>query len=122
MREPKLKEAYNTIDKREEIAEFYGYDPRWIETTGPRGKRLKVLEPVYESEKEKIISGSIPVNYDGVVRLPKGTSRAIYHTDKGSVSVIHPSYHRPYLVHVRNEGIRDTDLRITCLGSWPGAR
>jgi len=120
MKDGKLRESYNVRDKLEDMAEFYGYDPRWIADTGPRGKRLRILDPVYQGEKEKIVAGTIPANFDGSVRLPKGTGRAIY-SAIGSVSVIHPSYHQPYLVHVRNEGNADAHLRITCLGSWPGA-
>jgi len=117
MAEGRLRQAHNRLDNAEDTAKFYGYDPRWVGATGPKGKRLRLLEPVYHGEREKIIVGTIPAGFDGCVRLPKGTERAIY-SPIGSVSVVYLSYHQPYLVDVRNEGSSDAYLRITCIGSW----
>jgi len=120
MKDARVREEHNLRDKLEDIAEFYGYDPRWVGVTGPKGKRLRVLTPVYQGEREKIVTGTIPVGFDGSVRLPRRTARAIY-SPVGSVSVLKPSYHQPYLVDVRNEGTADAHLRITCIGSWSSA-
>ena len=120
MKDARVREEHNLRDKLEDIAEFYGYDPRWVGVTGPKGKRLRVLTPVYQGEREKIVTGTIPAGFDGSVRLPKRTARAIY-SPVGSVSVIHASYRQPYLAHVRNEGTRDASFKITCIGSWSGA-
>jgi hypothetical protein len=117
MKEARVREEHNARDKLEDISEFYGYSARWIGATGPKGKELKVLNPVYRGEKEKIVAGTIQVGFDGAVRLPKGTERAIY-SPVGSISVRYPSYHHPYLVDVRNEGNEDAHLTITCIGSW----
>jgi hypothetical protein len=120
MAEGRLRQSHNRLDNAEDIAKFYKYNPRWVGATGPKGKRLMVLNPVYQCEREKIVAGPIPAHFNGSVRLPKGTERAIY-SPIGSVSLIYPSYHQPYLVDVRNEGTADACLRITCLGYWPSA-
>jgi hypothetical protein len=117
MAEGRLRQAHNRLDNAEDTAKFYEYDPRWVGATGPKGKQLMLLTPVYQSEREKIVAGTIPANSDSYLRLPKGTKRAIY-SPIGSVSVIYLSYHQPYLVDVRNEGNTDAYLRITCIGRW----
>jgi hypothetical protein len=85
MAEERLKQTHNRLDKMEDTANFYEYDPRWVGVTGPRGRNLMVLSPVYRSRNEKIVAGTIPPGFDGQVRLPKRTQRAIF-SPTGSVS------------------------------------
>jgi len=113
-----MRQSNNRLDQLEDIAVFYVYDPRNLEVTGPHGKRLMVLTPVFDSVTEKIVEGPIPVGFDGPVRLPRYTNRAIF-SPMGSVSVLRTHYRQPYLAHVRNEGNKAARLRITCLGHCP---
>jgi len=117
MAEGRLRQSHNRLDCAEDIAKFYCYDSRWLALTGPKGKNLMVLAPVFGDERKKIVEGPIPVGFDGYLRLLKGTRRVIY-KPSGSISTSEPSHHQPYLVRARNEGNRAGSLRMTCIGSF----
>ena len=117
MAEGRLRQAHNRLDNAEDTAKFYDFDTRRVAATGPKGKKLKVLAPVFCGPREKIIEGPIPVGFDGYVRLPKYTQRAIYRPS-GSVSIREVHYGQPCSAHVHNDGNSDAYLGITCIGSW----
>lgn len=78
----KLEESYEPT-----LPEFYGFSPRWLASSGPRGEDILVLDkPIRQSKVEKVVEGTVPPHYVGRVRIPKNTE-AVWLRPAGSLLV-----------------------------------